>query len=287
MSTYLTWLADVLRAEGLTVVEYAGWQTRARSSGGYTAPAPLCVMEHHTASNPGSDGQGDADYIAFGDEDAPISNLYIQRNGTVWVIAAGATNTNGKGKSLSFSRGVVPVDGMNSRAVGIEVANNGVGEIWPQVQVDALVAAANAINRTLGNQSTDIAGHVHYAPDRKIDPATATAVQGPWQPRSINSSGSWDLGSLWDIHTQRWHGGGTPPPQTEDDPMRILILGDANGAAVLLTGHVGTWLDPDRYNAFVNAYHITPEQADKSWLHNVVMTGALPDGVSDVWDQLD
>ena len=55
------------------------------------------VMVHHTASGSSWDGQKHADYIAEGDEDAPLSNLYIDRSGLVWVIAAGATNCNGKG----------------------------------------------------------------------------------------------------------------------------------------------------------------------------------------------
>jgi len=70
--------------------------------------------------------------------------------------------------------------------------------------------------------------------------------------------------------------------------MRILILKDAGDAAVLLTGHVATWLDPARYAAFHHAYDITDEQADTTWLANVVLTGPLPDGVHEhqVWDHL-
>ena len=34
-SIYLTDMADWFRAAGLTVVEYGGWKTRARGSGGY------------------------------------------------------------------------------------------------------------------------------------------------------------------------------------------------------------------------------------------------------------
>ena len=47
---YLTDMANVLRAAELRVVEQAGWQQRARSSGGYGSGLPLCVMWHHTAS---------------------------------------------------------------------------------------------------------------------------------------------------------------------------------------------------------------------------------------------
>ena len=198
---WLTEMANVLRFAGLDVAEYGGWETRARSSGGYS-DWPLCVMWHHTASNPSSDGSGDAAYIATGSPDAPISNLYIDRAGTVWVIAAGATNTNGKGRSIPFSRGTVPADGMNARALGVEMANNGVGEIWPQVQIDAMFTVSNILNLWFGNQPTDISTHNYYAPDRKIDPATAHAVSGPWKPRSVNSSGTWNLD---DIKSECWN----------------------------------------------------------------------------------
>ena len=234
---WLTWLADALRSAGLNVVEYPGWQSRARSSGAFAAGKPYCVMWHHTASNPGSDGQADADYIAENSEDAPISNLYIDRSGTVWVLAAGATNTNGKGKSLGFSRGTVPADSMNTHALGIEVANNGVGEIWPEVQVNAFFTASNTVNAYLGNQPEDVATHNLYAPDRKIDPATASAVQGPWRPRSVTSSGSW---SRDDIANECWNrsdsdfqpepgpdpGPPVPAPEEGEDMRVYAYLGE-------------------------------------------------------------
>ena len=188
---FLTQLAQWLRDAGLTVIEYDGWQTRARGSGGYSEN-PLCVVWHHTASDASWDGQRDADYIAIQDADAPLANLYIERSGAVWVLAAGATNTNGKGKQMTFSRGTVPQDGMNARAVGVEMGNNGIGEPWPQAQIDAAFIATNVINAKIGNQPTDLTTHNEYAPDRKIDPARAEAVQGRWMPLPCNASGSWD-----------------------------------------------------------------------------------------------
>lgn len=214
MSTYLTWLADELRAAGCNVVEYEGWQTRARSSGGYSA-MPLCVMWHHTASNtsPGND----ASYMCHGSSDRPIANLLIARNGEVWVLAAGATNTNGKGGPLSFSRGTVPVDSMNTRALGCEIANTGVGEQYPQAQVDAMFKVSNTCNYHFGNQPTDIATHNLWAPSRKIDPAT-TNVAGPWRPASSTSSGTWDTGSVRDECTRR--SGSKPPPDPTPPPLK-------------------------------------------------------------------
>lgn len=222
MSIYLTDLANWLRAGGLSVKEYQGWQNRSRSSGGY-ASNPLCVMWHHTASSSSWNGQRDADYIATGDSDAPLANLYIDRSGLVWVIAAGATNTNGKGGPQSFSRGTVPVDSMNTRAVGVEMGNNGVGEPWPQCQIDSMFTVSNIVNAKLGNRPSDCCTHNVWAPTRKIDPATAPAVQGPWKPRGTNSSGTWNLDDIRD-ECERRSGSPipqppTPTPDDEDDDM--------------------------------------------------------------------
>jgi hypothetical protein len=205
-SIFLTWLADDLEAAGLQVVRYDGWTERARGSGGY-AHNPLCCMWHHTASltSPANDSY----YMCHGSSDRPIANLLIARDGVVWVLAAGATNTNGKGRDLIFTRGTVPIDKMNEHAVGMEIANDGLGEPYLQQQIDAAFVVSNVINARLGNQPSDVCTHQHYAPDRKIDPARGSSVQGPWQPGEINSSGSWDRSDLQDECL--WRAG--PPPE--------------------------------------------------------------------------
>lgn len=232
MSIWLTQLANWCREVWPNVVEYQGWQNRARSSGGY-ASNPLCVMWHHTASGASWDGKRDADYIATGDSSAPLSNLYIDRSGQVWVIAAGATNTNGKGGPQSFSRGTVPVDGMNSRAVGIEMGNNGVGEQWSRSQVDAAFAVTNNINAKLGNTPRDVCTHWVWAPTRKIDPATCN-VAGPWVPRSSNSSGTWNLDDIRNECVNRSSTKPQPPQPNptpdEDGNMKVYLIQDSRGA---------------------------------------------------------
>lgn len=214
MPIFLTELANWLSDAGLVIIEYPGWETRSRSSGGYVEN-PLCVMLHHTASPASWDGQKDADYIAVNADIAPISNLYIDRSGTVWVLAAGATNTNGSGNSVSFSRGIVPMDCMNTHAVGVEMGNDGVGEGWPAAQVDAMFTVSNTVNYQLGNQPFDVCTHAFYAPGRKIDPARAESVQGLWQPRSINNSGTWDLTDISDECIARALMPYPPTPQGE------------------------------------------------------------------------
>lgn len=223
---YLTDMATILRYVGLDVIEYDGWQTRARGSGGF-ANWPLCVMWHHTASGPNSDGWNDANYIAVGHPDSPISNLYINRAGTVWVIAAGATNTNGKGKSIAFSRGTVPADGMNSYALGVECGNDGVGEFWPEAQINAMFRVNAVMNLWFGNRVDDLSSHNYYAPDRKIDPATDN-VGGNWIPSVVNSSRSWDVQDIRNEAVRRldeFLNDNPPiPPHPNEDDLSIRIF---------------------------------------------------------------
>jgi hypothetical protein len=244
-SRYLTELADWCRAAGLHVHEVDGWESRARSSGGYESGRPWAIMWHHTASS--TSPQNDVNYMCYGSPDAPIANILLDRDGHVWVCAAGATNTNGKGGPTGFSKGNVPKDSMNTYAVGIEAANNGLGEPWPKVQIDAFFLLNNTLASHLGLNPEDCCTHQFYAPDRKIDPATASAVQGPWQPGSVTSSGTW---SLPDIEAEALSRAGAEPPPvdppphqpgypvpapTKDDDSMVVAL-DSNGTAWIGNG---------------------------------------------------
>ena len=178
---YLTDLADICRAAGLTVLEQAGWQFRARSSGGYADGQPDHVMCHHTASGSSADGWPDADYCSYTSDIRPVANLYLDRAGAVYVLAAGATNTNGSG---SDPCGIVPADSMNTHAIGIEAGNDGVGEPWPAAQQDAYIALVSALCSAYGIPTSSVHSHAEWT-TRKIDPA------GPsrWAPEG----GTWPM----------------------------------------------------------------------------------------------
>jgi N-acetylmuramoyl-L-alanine amidase len=216
---FLTDLPVWLAAAGVPVVEYDGWADRARSSGGYASGRPWGVMWHHTAST--ARPEDDAAYCCHVCDYAPVCNLLVDRDGVVWVLAAGATNTNGSGGPWTWSRGTVPADAMNTHAVGIEIANAGTGEPYPAVQIDAAFAASLAIIGGLGLDVADVCTHHVWAPTRKIDPATADAVSGGWRPGAVTSSGTWSLADLVDEHKHR--AGAAPPPQPQgDDDMAAL-----------------------------------------------------------------
>ena len=208
-SRYLTDLAAVCRRTGFPVIEVDDWQNRARGSGGYDSGRPNHVMIHHTASGSGSDGWPDVNYICYGDEDAPLSNLYLSRNGTIYVCAAGATNTNGSGTDVC---GVTADDSMNSSAIGIEAGNNGVGEPWPRVQQDSYVALVAALCDAYGIGVEQIHSHAQWASGRKIDPAGSS----DW----ATGSNTWHVPAFCDDVRAV---GAPPPDQGENDVLVNLI----------------------------------------------------------------
>jgi N-acetyl-anhydromuramyl-L-alanine amidase AmpD len=168
------WLADVLRGEGVRLVEYPGW--RDRGHGDFKDIRG--VMVHH----PGSDNAGAAS-IADGRADlpGPLSQLHIARDGTVTVVAVGVAWHAGVGMYPWL-----PTNMGNWHTIGIECANSGTSPTalhrtdWPDPQYNALVRSCAAINRRLAQNSNRTIGHKEYA----------GRAQGKWDP------GALDMGSL-------------------------------------------------------------------------------------------
>jgi hypothetical protein len=214
----------VCRGTGRPVVEVEGWQTRARGSGGYNPGKPDHVIVHHTASGPSSDGWPDVNYTTFAHPDAPLCNLYLARDGTIYVCAGGATNTNGSGDCDHLEP-----DTANSSSIGIEAGNDGVGEAWPVAQQTAYTALCGVLCDAYGIPVTHVHGHAEWAPSRKIDPA------GP----SDYAIGS----ATWDMDAFRADIGidvppvpvptpePTPnPPEVDDMPKPFLVTLARDGA---------------------------------------------------------
>jgi N-acetyl-anhydromuramyl-L-alanine amidase AmpD len=164
------WLADVLVAEGVDVVEYPGW--RDRGHGDFKDIRG--VMVHHT----GSDGTTAAS-IADGRPDlpGPLSQLHIARDGTVTVVAAGVAWHAGAGMYPWL-----PTNMGNWHMIGIECANSGTSptaphrQNWPDAQYFALVRCCAAINRRLAQNASRTIGHREYA----------GRSQGKWDPGAID-----------------------------------------------------------------------------------------------------
>ena len=93
MGRWLTDLADVCRPTGWPVVEVDGWQTAPGESRRLhrrlpdRQPQPRHGPSHRRP--PSADGWPDVNYCTFDDDDAPLCNLYLSRDGTIYVCAAG------------------------------------------------------------------------------------------------------------------------------------------------------------------------------------------------------
>jgi N-acetyl-anhydromuramyl-L-alanine amidase AmpD len=154
---------QVLRDAGLKVVEVDGWKERGRP--GHFGPV-RGVMVHHT-------GRGGSkallDLITKGRDDlpGPLSQLFLDDDGTFYVVAAGKCNHAGPGQWQGTTLG-------NSGFIGIEARNAGDGkDIWEQEQLDALTVGTRALLKHFGLDPVMAVGHKEWAKPRgrKVDPS--------------------------------------------------------------------------------------------------------------------
>ena len=226
----------------------ADWRTRGRppSTGPFD---PMGVLCHHTASPAGTSTSSDLNFILAGTGDAPgpISHLYLSRDATLYLVAAGRANHGGRGKRPGID---VSCFDMNSCLVGIEVANNGVGERWPDAQTDLYAATVAALCDFYGWPTGHVYLHATTGPpsggcNSKIDPA------GPWsgQPHLVGST-TWDV-NLWRATVDTYRGGAidpTPNPPPSGGLMLTLFQctdawGCFLGFSVNGVGQLVEWTD--------------------------------------------
>lgn len=160
----LLWLADVLRAAGLTVHEYDGWRTRGLSTLGPVRG----VICHGTAGR--TDIQTDLRIIAIsgsGTAAAPIAQLVLARDGVWWVVASG-TCTGIKTGTAG------PLAGWSDDAVVQIEACHAKDEPWTEVQYRSYVrgVAALVAHREPGYDVPveRVVGHYEHQPLEKTDP---------------------------------------------------------------------------------------------------------------------
>lgn len=165
--TLQTWLADGLRAAGLTVLEVAGWQTRQTRDGF----APQGVVEHDTVTPPGLTREQEQAILRDGRPDlsGPLAQLGVHRDGAVSVVAAGRANHNGGDPNDGLPD---PVWGND--AYGIEVfcygGQPGHTEPWNAIQAHVVALVAAVLCKHHGWDVSVVQGHKETDPHRKIDP---------------------------------------------------------------------------------------------------------------------
>ncbi|WP_406234913.1 N-acetylmuramoyl-L-alanine amidase [Nocardia sp. NBC_01009] len=157
------WLADVLREEGVPVVEFPDWRDRGHGNFGNV----WGVICHHTggSNTPPSE-------IAHGlpTLEGPLSQIHLAKDGTATVVAVGVAWHAGRGSWPGL-----PEDNANYHTIGIEAANNGT-EGWSPAQYDAYVRCCAAIVRRLGYDADRVIGHKEWAGPK----------QGKWDPGALD-----------------------------------------------------------------------------------------------------
>jgi len=164
MDYALTWLETVLLDAGLKVAPTEGWRRRGRREMG-RVDGVIC---HHTATT----AKGNMPTLGTlikgrVDVSGPLAQLGLARDGTFYLIAAGAANHAGAGDGLYRT-----ISG-NTHYIGIEAENPlPYSATWPDIQMDAYRRGVAAILSHLDLGAGACIAHKEYAPSRKpIDPA--------------------------------------------------------------------------------------------------------------------
>lgn len=165
---------------------YPGWELRSRKSGGYEKI--MAIGLHHTASS--ASGTNQMAWMWKNSPVNPIGNIFIDTDGTVWLGAAGASNTQGSGGPVTTTKGVVPKSSGNLYFIAIEGSNDGIGQVWTEKQMDSYVKTCAALCDQFNlDPMKDIFSHWEWVfpdkPGRKIDPAGPT----PSMPEIGGASG--------------------------------------------------------------------------------------------------
>lgn len=223
-------LEAVVRGAGLAVRLWDGWQDNGRSSGGFESL--LGVVVHHTASPPTQSFDNDWRYCAVGHQDAPVANMLLGRDGLVGIHAGLASNHAGKGGPWAASKGTVPLDSANSRMLGIEAQNNGTGELWAGVMLEAYEVLVAALCEAYGFvPATDSPAHFQWAPTRKIDPWGGSAGTAGFD---YTGPDEWRMPGFTSNVAARM--GGAQPPEDDDMPRPYLVQTREDGAVYSCDG---------------------------------------------------
>jgi hypothetical protein len=166
-----------LKAEGLHVVERAGWRTHNREGHGGWGPMNGVVI-HHTA---GTESKGIV-WNGVTGLPGPLCHTHLGKDGVATMIANGRANHAGtfaqnahnavvnESSTHPYPDAAEPVDG-NAHYYGIEIENLGNGhDPYPAVQYEAAVRWAAALCRAHGWSEESVIGHKEGT-RRKIDPS--------------------------------------------------------------------------------------------------------------------
>ncbi|HEX6684546.1 MAG TPA: N-acetylmuramoyl-L-alanine amidase, partial [Candidatus Limnocylindrales bacterium] len=225
----IPWLADVLRAAGVPVVEVGGWQTRMRSG----SFEPFGVLWHHTAATSSASNPAPALNVCVNgrsDLAGPLCHALVDYNGVFHVISAGRANHAGE----SGGSGPIPAGDGNAMLIGWEIDYNGVSQAMTAAQYNNSVKATAAVLKRLGRDASYARGHRETSVTGKIDPsfidlnAMRSDVANAMRGRGTTTVG-WYRNSDSSFHLRNGLSGG--------DSHYAFVLGPANsGDIVPVTG---------------------------------------------------
>lgn len=158
-----TFLPEVLRAFGVTVVEMDGWLNRGHGDFG----AIQGIIVHHIGVN-----KSDPSNIAFHPSLGLASQIHLSRSGVATLCGVGIAWHAGRG---SYNRW--PTNNANVVSIGIEAESDGVTP-WPAEQMAAYYRVCAAILWFLGKPATTDHLIAHWEYSR--------AAQGKWDPGAGN-----------------------------------------------------------------------------------------------------
>ncbi|MFF7949149.1 N-acetylmuramoyl-L-alanine amidase [Streptomyces griseorubiginosus] len=168
----------VLKAEGLTVHEHAGWRTHERDAATGKPFGPVIgVLIHHTA------GHGDKEICFNGRPDlpGPLCHSWLGKTEGLWMLSAGRANHAGlvdldvlnaiRAESSPLPRDDQANADGNDCLYGLEIENLGNSkDPYPADQYRQAVLWAAALCRAHGWSEKSVAGHKEVQPG-KIDPS--------------------------------------------------------------------------------------------------------------------
>ena len=209
----LTWLPDVLRAAGLPVDVYPGWETRGSDSFG-----PIRgVIDHATAGSATSTDAAEMRVLwvtGSTSAPAPIAQCYLSRSG-LWVVGA-----TGRCNHVSLSD-VRPWPGIgtygNTNLIGVEAQNDNRGQPWPADQINSYTRGVAAILKHLGLSPQQTAAHREHQ-------------FGKTDPFGIGMDG-------FRLEVARYMGAAPRPPVLEGE-VDMIIVQDPDGAQFAVWGDV-------------------------------------------------
>ncbi|HCT75353.1 MAG TPA: hypothetical protein DGG94_07115 [Micromonosporaceae bacterium] len=162
----IPWLADVLRAAGVQVVEEGDWRNRG-VSGSFN---PIGVLWHHTAATSSPSRPAPALGTCINgrpDLNGPLCHALVDYHGVFHVISANRANHAGACRGS----GPIPAGDGNTMLIGWEIDYNGVSQSMTAAQYSASIAATAAVLARIGRDANHARGHRETSTTGKIDPS--------------------------------------------------------------------------------------------------------------------